>query len=100
MIMATKVIILSKKAEDGAEAFQEYLEGVTPLFAAASLNVNFRGAFSDGLAGSDFPENVLLLDFGSKEAAQEFFGSEAYQALVPVRDRAFSSLKIFFADEF
>jgi uncharacterized protein (DUF1330 family) len=34
---------------------------------------------------------VLVMDFDSADAARELFASAAYAALVPVRDRGFSS---------
>jgi len=98
-IVTTKVVILSSAIPGNLGSFQEYLQGVNPLMQAAKVGATFIGAFAEGLDGSDFPENVLLLDFESDDAARSFFASNAYQTLIPARDRALKNVQIFIANK-
>jgi len=42
---------------------------------------------------------ALIMDFENAAAIQDVFASDAYQALIPDRDRAFSSVEILITEE-
>lgn len=52
------------------------------------------------LVGDGAPQTVFIADFPNAEAVREAFGSDAYQALVPAREKAFKKLNFFLVEEF
>lgn len=97
--MTTKVVILSKEDKANEDIFGQYIQGVVPLMQAQGVGASFQGVSREGFAGTDYPDHVLVLDFESPDAAREFFGSDDYRALIPLRDQAFEYAKIFIAEE-
>lgn len=96
--MSIKVIILATPNPENTDALSEYAQGVGALIQAAGVGVSYGGRFVEGITGSNFPTNVTILEFESKDAVDAFVNDEKYQALIPARDKAFSQLSIFITE--
>ena len=77
-------------------AVQAYVQGVMPLLLGAGGRVVKRLKAEEVLNG-DPVGMVLVMDFPSLEAARDLFRSDAYQALVPTRDKGFRRIDIVLA---
>jgi uncharacterized protein (DUF1330 family) len=77
---------------------QEYLQGVMPLLMGAGGTLVKRLKVGKVIEGS--PSGmVLMMDFDSADPITELFASEAYAALVKVRDKGFAETNILVANE-
>jgi len=93
--MSDKTTLVVTATPNPAEmaAVREYLQGVMPLLIGAGGQLVRRNKVHSVVSGE--PSGmVLVMDFDSAEAAADLFASEAYGALVPVRDRGFSQMNI------
>jgi uncharacterized protein (DUF1330 family) len=66
----------------------EYVNGVSESLVPFGGRIIFRGEKAAVLAGDISYRKIVVLAFSSQQALQEWFLSEAYQALIPLRDRA------------
>lgn len=74
-------------------AVQEYLKGVMPLFLSAGGTLVRRLKVESVLLGKP-AGMVLVMDFPSADAIRALFASDAYGALVEIRDRGFVETNI------
>jgi uncharacterized protein (DUF1330 family) len=70
------------------EKYQEYTVQARPLVAAAGGEVIAGGPVADKLVGSSDASAVAAIRFPDTQALEDWYRSDAYQALVPVRDAA------------
>jgi len=75
---------------------QEYLHGVLPLFLSAGGKLVKRLKVDQALLG-DPTGMTLVMDFESADKISALFDSDAYQALVPLRDKGFAEMNIWTA---
>ncbi len=75
---------------------QAYLKGVLPLLMGAGGQLVKRVKVGSVLTGGASFGMLLVMDFPDQAAVDTVFASEAYAALIPARDRGFSSLSICF----
>lgn len=68
--------------------WQTYVKGVAESLAGISANVLFRGEKQADLAGSNQRDRVVVIAFDSHSELERWFHSPAYQALIPLRDKA------------
>ena len=68
--------------------FQEYAAAAGPTIAAAGGSVVARGKVMDMLAGNLNADASLVAKFASIAAAQAWYQSPEYQALISLRDQA------------
>ncbi len=68
--------------------WQVYLDAVPATIAAFDGVVVARGSDPVVLAGASPETDVVVLRFPSVEAVDAWYGSDAYQALIPLRDAA------------
>lgn len=73
--------------KDG-ELWQTYVEGVQESLAAFECSIVFRGKLLSVLAGKHEHDNVVVIEFSDSSELNNWFHSETYQALIPVRDKA------------
>ena len=81
------------------ESMQTYLKGVTPLLAGAGGQLVKRLKVQSALAGKPPHGMVLVMDFPDQERVEAMFSSEAYAAILPARDKGFTSIDVCFATE-
>lgn len=95
--MTAQLIVVATRRPDSDDDYKAYLSVAGPLMMAAG------GAFAanytkvDDLAGEDGPQQVIIVDFPDETAARSLFKNPEYQAVIPLRDRAFTSLNMVLA---
>ena len=70
------------------ELWQHYVEGVKDSLSAFESKVIFRGKLVSTLAGSHEHDRVVVIEFANYETLTDWFNSDKYQSLIPLRDRA------------
>ena len=71
-----------------AEKYQQYGAGAGPTIIAHGGELVIRGKVDKALAGSAGHQTVAVARFPSMEALEGWYQSNAYQALIPLRDAA------------
>ena len=96
--MSDKTTLVVTALPNPAEmpAVQAYLKGVMPLLMGAGGTVVSRLKTTAVLSGRP-AGMVLVMDFESEQAVREMLASDAYQALVPGRDRGFTEFNMLLA---
>lgn len=95
----TTLIVTSTINPDEMEALQSYVKSVMPMLLEIGGKVIKRTKVTDVYFGEKPADMVMMMDFPSKEALKAMFNSEAYQALIPLRNKGFSKVDILFAEE-
>lgn len=80
-------VIATIRVKDG-DKLKEYAAAAGPIVAAHGGDVPLRGALGASLDGPSEPHMTAIMRFPDLEAARNWYGSEAYQALIPLRDEA------------
>ena len=70
------------------QLWQKYVAGVSESLLAFDAQVIFRGKRRDVLAGENPYELVVVIEFVDYQTLDQWFYSEQYQALIPLRDKA------------
>ena len=71
------------------ELFERYVERAGVLMKDRGVEVVSRGRYVTSLAGQDLQPAVgAVFRYPDMEAATSFFASEAYLALIPLRNKA------------
>ena len=92
------LVVTANPNPDGADAMQQYIAQAGELLAAAGGKPVGRFKSSQPLAGAA-PAMAAVMQFPSAAAITETFASDAYAALIPLRDKGFSDITIAIADE-
>ena len=87
-------VILATPSADGGDARKEYSEKVNPLGEAAGVEIIKGVRVSAPLVGESGYKAVFLLGFDTEQAAKDFFSSDDYQALIPLRDEGFDQYDV------
>lgn len=70
------------------ELWNNYVEGVRESLAPFNAKVVFRGELMTVLAGVHDHERVVVIEFSDQATLDQWFRSEKYQSLIPLRDKA------------
>ena len=70
------------------ELWQEYMAGVGESIAPFDSKVVFRGQLVKILAGQHEHDLVVVIEFPDQSTLDNWYGSEKYQSLIPLRDKA------------
>lgn len=70
------------------DLWQEYVAGVQESLVPFEAKVVFRGKLLDVLAGQHDKDLVVVIEFSAQSTLNDWFTSEKYQALIPLRDEA------------
>lgn len=70
------------------EAWRQYQAQVPATLAPWSAELVFRGRQAAAFSGEQPHADIVVIRFASLAAAQGWFASPAYQALLPLRQRA------------
>jgi len=70
------------------EKFQDYAKRAAQTFAAYGGEPVLRGQLDTVLAGEADHRAVGIVRFPDREALAAWYGSDAYRALIPLRDEA------------
>ncbi len=82
-----------------ADAYQSYAGTAGPLLKEAGGRPRARMKVLEHLVGDPAPKTVMMMEFDSADAIRDVLASPAYQALVPLRDRAFTRFSFFIAED-
>lgn len=70
------------------ELWQQYVSGVRESLSPFQSKVLFRGTLVSILAGSHEHDRVVVIEFSDHVTLDNWFQSDKYQALIPLRDEA------------
>ena len=70
------------------ELWQRYVTGVQDSLVPFDSKVVFRGKLVSVLAGKHQHELAVVIEFADQSTLDNWFSSEKYQALIPIRDEA------------
>lgn len=70
------------------EKWAEYRSKVPATLAAWEGELVFRGKQCEVLGGEHHHSDTVVIRFPTLEALNHWFSSEAYQALIPIREQA------------
>ena len=68
--------------------WQEYVAGVQESLTPFKANILFRGKLDKVLAGQHDKDLVVVIEFSDPAMLDDWFNSEKYQSLIPLRDKA------------
>lgn len=86
----TAYVVVHAKVKD-PEKMQTYAGGAGPVVVAHGGEVISRGP-STLLHGESPYDLMVMLQFPTREAAETWYNSDDYQALIPTRDAAMDSV--------
>jgi len=70
------------------ELWQEYMAGVGESIVPFDSKVVFRGKLDKVLAGQHEHDLVVVIEFPDQATVDNWYNSEKYQSLIPLRDKA------------
>jgi uncharacterized protein (DUF1330 family) len=70
------------------ELWQKYVSGVQESLLPFDSKVIFRGKLVSVLAGKHEYDLVVVIEFPDQSTLDNWYSSEKYQALIPLRDKA------------
>ena len=70
------------------DLWQQYVAGVQESLTPFAATIVFRGKRSAVLAGNNEHELVVIIEFSDQASLDNWFHSDKYQALIPLRDKA------------
>jgi uncharacterized protein (DUF1330 family) len=94
----TTLVVTAVPNPNEMASVQEYLQGVLPLLMGAGGKPVKRLKVDKVIHGNS-GGMVLVMDFDSAGAISGMFESEAYAALVPVRNLGFAEMNILLTRE-
>lgn len=94
----TTLLVTLTPAEGQSEAMGRYLQGVQPILAGAGGTLVKRLRVADTIVGTAGTAMALVMDFDNAASITDAFAGDAYQALIPDRDKAFSNLEILITE--
>ncbi|MBI1417679.1 MAG: DUF1330 domain-containing protein [Limimaricola sp.] len=89
----TTLVVTGTPIPSEMAAVQEYLQGVMPLLLGAGGTLVKRLKVTEVINGNH-SGMVMVMDFDSPETIARIFMSDAYAALMPVRDKGFAEMNI------
>ena len=70
------------------ELWQKYVSGVQESLSPFDSKVIFRGQLVEILAGQHKHDLVVVIEFPDQSTLNNWYASEKYQSLIPLRDKA------------
>ncbi len=77
--------------------YQDFMAGVKPALEAAGARYLARGGPHKVFEGDWEPRRIVLLEFPSAQAAEDFYNGETYRRLKSIRDEC-SSARLVLAE--
>jgi len=68
--------------------WQKYMTGVQESLAPFDCKIIFRGHLDRILAGQHDHNLVVVIEYPDQTTLNNWYGSEKYQSLIPLRDKA------------
>ncbi len=96
--MSTSLVVTGTPNPSEMESVQVYLKSVMPLLMESGGTLVKRLKVAKVVNGR--PSGmVLVMDFPSEEAVSNLFSSDAYEALVGIRDKGFTEMNMLIASD-
>lgn len=92
--MTVTVVAMVTINDDASEALAAYFRVAGPLLEKAGAKIVQRFEFSETIIGLEPAQSVIIVEYPSRDAVDQVFGSDEYQALKKTRDKAFSNYQI------
>ena len=70
------------------EGWERYVSGVALSLEPVDAEIVFRGRRLDVLAGEHDKDLTVVIRFADRAELEQWFNSDLYQALIPLRDSA------------
>lgn len=80
--------VIAKVSVKDKEKMQQYAAAAGPTIAEHGGEVLVRGAFGAALVGQSEPHAAAVIRFPDLEAATNWYASDAYQKIIPLREEA------------
>ncbi|HEX4843230.1 MAG TPA: DUF1330 domain-containing protein [Limnobacter sp.] len=80
-------------------AWQQYKSQVPLTLEPFGAELVFRGTHAGDYSGKTKYTNFVVIRFGDLDAANRWFNSSAYQAIVPLREQAADVLLTVYEDQ-
>lgn len=99
--MSAILITIAKIAATGQDALEQYAAGTLPLIQAAGGKVVCRSRLTEIVVGASNtrPDLVAVMRFDNPEAILNLLNSKEYRRQVPYRERAFTEIHSYIAEE-
>lgn len=95
--MSATIVVVGRFATGHEAHFAEYSARVRAFLQSKGATTVRRQRVEQTLYGGDHADLVMLIDFPSREAAQDAFFEPAYLELIPLRDQVFSEFRMYLA---
>jgi uncharacterized protein (DUF1330 family) len=82
-----------------AHLWQEYVSGVQKSLSAFESKIVFRGKLVSVLAGNHEHDLIVVIEFPDQATLNDWFYSESYQSLIPLREQAADVVITSYDDE-
>lgn len=96
--MTAYVLVMSDPDPAGAESRQTYSDGVRPLLATAGATSFLGASVVKTQVGPERSGVATVFQFPDVAQATAFFEQEAYQDLIPFREKGFRHMEILILD--
>ena len=80
------------------EKLKEYGAIAGPSIKAAGGEMVSAGLVADVLAGSHSYQRAIIIRFADAQAARDWYGSDAYQSAIPIREQAMDAVFLITED--
>lgn len=71
-----------------AGLWERYIQGVQKSLLPYEAEIVFRGKRAEVLAGEHRHDNTVVIQFPDQKILQDWYHSNDYQGLIPIRDQA------------
>lgn len=99
--MTVNVVALLTTNDNEPQALAHYFSVALPLLEKVGAKILQRYAVSEVVIGREPAKSVLIVEYPDRAAVDAVFASADYEALKPIRDRAFLeySVSVIEADQ-
>lgn len=77
------------------ESFDHYATNMRALYETVDAKVVDKYPIVQTIMGDEKPDFIMVVEFPNQEAFIKLFSSEAYQRIVPYREKGFKKLEVF-----
>lgn len=92
--MTVRLIALVTINEDQPMALAKYLEITTPVLDRVGAKITSRYQLEDQIVGKRPAQTVIVVEYPTRQAVEDVFGSAEYKRAIPFRDIAFSEYRV------
>lgn len=96
--MSSVLFAIMAPNPDNPEALAEYGEKTPVILKKFGGNPVSKRVVKEVICGAISPKSIITIEFPSEEKIYEFLNSDEYQAMIPIRDKAFSEANLIVAE--